>query len=588
MASPLHTPASAITPPLSSSASGPSPSSRNVTNTEIKETTTHPQDLYAQPLPSTADFEEEFRFIGDLSPEGTFLVAASPDGSTEKARQYDVGVWLSRNPLVDSSGYSRLAVKKAKSRFINSPNPLISSILLPHLEDHCLSVLPNADDLAGLTHVYLDNVHPIFPIFDFETYHYMPLDSPERILLSQTICFAASVNPASLQYLRLPGPAGLSRDDFSRSLSGAMRTSIALGLVRDKIVLVQVFALFSLFTQFSRDRQDSAEFFSRALAHGHTIGLDLKVQSNAKAEQKSVRMFCCLYALDILNASFQGRPVQMHKCDFDHKLQSCIAAQDGCFQLFLRVVILLDRIIELYPPGNSHVLEETFPSFEDLLQEVDSSNISLHLIATIEILYHTVAILSSRSAAFDGQPRSSASSTGQSLSASRVTTIVGDEYCNKLSLFPIIPYAVALSLRVSYRSLQQTKTSFFRARERKQLMSNCKILRDLGSVFASATLMAELGEHLLRKLDAQEGVTNSDSTLTHSHDEPSSVASVNGITGNPSVPSYITNSTGNGGSTYLPYDPNCFDPMSSLDIFEHFEPQLDIEAILGGLLHETP
>jgi hypothetical protein len=287
--------------------------------------------------------------------------------------------------MVESSGYSRLAVKKAKSRFITSPDPLISSILLPHLEDHCLSVLPGGDNLAGLTHVYLDNIHPIFPIVDFDTYQYMPLDSPERILLSQTICFAASVNPASMQYLRLPGVDVLSREDFSRSLSEAMRTSIALGLVRDKIVLVQVFALFSLFTQFSRDRQDSAEFFSRALAHGHTMGLHLRVQSNTETEQNSMRMFCCLYALDILNASFQGRPVQMHKRDFDHKLQSCIAAQEGCFQLFLRVVMLMDRIIELYRPGNSHVWEETFPSFEDLLQEVDPSNISMHLIGTFKM-----------------------------------------------------------------------------------------------------------------------------------------------------------------------------------------------------------
>lgn len=152
--------------------------------------------------------------------------------------------------------------------------------------------------------------------------------------------------------------------------------------------------------------------------------------------------------------------------------------------------------------------------------------------ATIEILYHTVAILSCRSASVEGHARSSASSTRQSLSASRVTTIVGDEFHNELSLFPIIPYAVALSLRVSYRSLQQTKTSFFRARGRKQLMSNCKILRELGGVFASASLMAELGEHLRRELDTQQEAANCDNHSTYSHVEPSSVASAHGIAGN--------------------------------------------------------
>ena len=120
----------------------------------------------------------------------------------------------------------------------------------------------------------------------------------------------------------------------------------------------------------------------------------------------------------------------------------------------------------------------------------------------------------------------------QSLSASRVTTIVGDEFHNELSLFPIIPYAVALSLRVSYHNLQQTKTSFFRERGRKQLMSNCRILQDLGGVFVSASVMAELGGHLLRELDAQQGAGNPDGHTSHSRFEPSSVVSAPETTGN--------------------------------------------------------
>jgi hypothetical protein len=87
-----------------------------------------------------------------------------------------------------------------------------------------------------------------------------------------------------------------------------------------------------------------------------------------------------------------------------------------------------------------------------------------------------------------------------------VTYIVGDEFHNQLSLFPIIPYAVALSLRVSWYRLQQSKAAIFQARARKQLVANCAILRELGEAFYSASLMADLGERLINELDKkQEG-----------------------------------------------------------------------------------
>ncbi|KAJ5958581.1 uncharacterized protein N7479_005731 [Penicillium vulpinum] len=545
MMSPAHTSTAAITP-LSSLSS------------KVFDTTTPPidnTDAVRKEQSPYPELEGNSRFIGDLNPEGTLLVAASPSGSTGTARQHDVGVWFSGKSSRGSGGFSRLAVKSPRSQFITSPDPLISSVFLPHLEDHCLGVLPSPDDLAGLTHIYLEHIHPVFPILDHERYQTMPSDSPEWALLSQAICFAASVSPNSIQYLHLPKMDFLSRNEFSQTLLGVIRTSLALGLVKDKTVLIQVFALVSLFTQFSGDRQESAEFFSRALAHAHTMGLHLRGQSNSKSESNSIRLFCCIYALDILNAAFHGRPMQIHARDFGRDLHSCIATQEGCFQLFLRTITLMDRVIELYRPSSNAVWEDGFPLFEDVLQKLDAPNIPMHLIVP------------------DDHSRSSTSYMRQSLSASRVTTIVGDEFRNELSLFPIVPYAVSQSLRVSYRSLQQSNTSFFRSRARRQVASNCDILRELGETYHLASLMADLGEHLLREFDAHQGSSFQTDAAVQQH---------------PELRAFSTHMTTDSQKPiYQPYHPNMFDPMSSLDIFENFEHELAIEAIVGGLSHES-
>lgn len=323
-----------------------------------------------------ARIDGESWFVGNMDPEGAFLIAASPDSNPGAIRRHDLGVWLpARN------AYSQLAVKKPRSSFISCPDPLISSVFLPYLEDQCLSVLPAPNDMAELLRIHLENIHPIFPVIDLDAYQAMPSKSPEKVLLSQSICIAASIDRDAKQYLNLPTVTN-SPADFSRSLLEAMNTSIALGLVRDKLVLIQSLSLTSLFTQFSGDRQESAELLSRAICHAHTIGLHHRCHSSTSTqkEQTSTRLFCCLYALDILNSACLGRPVQFHRQDFGRDLLLSIAAQEGCFQLFLRTILLMERAIEIYRPAENGVWKGVFPSFEDLLQEVSTStSIPMHL-----------------------------------------------------------------------------------------------------------------------------------------------------------------------------------------------------------------
>ena len=122
-------------------------------------------------------------------------------------------------------------------------------------------------------------------------------------------------------------------------------------------------------------------------------------------------------------------------------------------------------------------------------------------IATIEILYHAVAILSYRSRSSERTSRSSASYLRQSFSAGRVTSIVENEFSDQVVLFPFVPYAVSLSLSVAYREMRHNRVPIYRTRAQVDLKTNCRVLENLGRIFWSASVMADMGKVTLREID---------------------------------------------------------------------------------------
>ena len=69
----------------------------------------------------------------------------------------------------------------------------------------------------------------------------------------------------------------------------------------------------------------------------------------------------------------------MHERDLRKDLDRCFQQQEPAFRLFLEVVVLLDKVIELYRPlalsGDSPVLDWEFPAFEDIVLNCGSSHI---------------------------------------------------------------------------------------------------------------------------------------------------------------------------------------------------------------------
>lgn len=296
---------------------------------------------------SNAPKHQSSRFVGDLNPEGMFLEATASTSARASSQKGDVGIWLSSGAF-GSTGQS--------SQFITSrPPPLMDRFLLPFVREHCLSCLPPPEDLARLKHCYVKKVHAIFPVIPISDLD-SNTDHPCNVLLRQLICLAAAADPELTEHFRLQnrGPGLLSPQDFSHSLSSSIRAILETSLITDRVLHIQALIMLSLYTQptCAEEADLPAQLGGRAIHHIQTLGLHL-LRYDAPNCDDLENLFCCVWALDRINAAEYGRPCLIHERDVGADLEACIRKRPPCFRLFLSVVQWLDQVIDLYRPGPS-------------------------------------------------------------------------------------------------------------------------------------------------------------------------------------------------------------------------------------------
>lgn len=94
----------------------------------------------------------------------------------------------------------------------------------------------------------------------------------------------------------------------------------------------------------------------------------------------------------------------------------------------------------------------------------------------------------------------------RSLSADRIVDLVSSSLstsssANIIGNLPFVPYAVALSLSVSYRKMRYSKIQMYRMRGKSRFMEVVALLKTLGEVYTCARVNAGLGEAILREMD---------------------------------------------------------------------------------------
>ncbi|CAM1508879.1 Fc.00g026180.m01.CDS01 [Cosmosporella sp. VM-42] len=530
------------------------------------------------------------RFVGDLNPEGMFREATGAASAREHSQRGDVGIWLS-----STTG----GANGSASQFITSrPPPIMDQFLLPFVREHCLSCLPPDKEFRRLKRVFLQKIHPIFPVIP-EAALGGPADNPETIVLRQLACLAAASDPSVSQHLRLKnrGPDVLSCSDFSQAVSSSVRAILETSIIPDRVTHIRALVILSLYTQpTSAEEADlPAQLGGRAIHHIQTLGLHL-LRYDAPNCEELENLFCAVWAIDRINAAVYGRPCLMHERDIGANLERCIRKRPPCFRLLLSVIQWLDQVIELYRPGPSAETSDfdkiayiDLPVLEAMIVNADALNVATPLIATIETFYHAVIILSCRlprpgtlTAASTLPPPSA--NARRSLAAERIAHAVPRDH---LSPVPFVPYAVCLALSVEYRKMRHSRLPMFRARAMQAFRRNCELLRQFGDYFWSANVVAGLGERVLKEMERAATTLTKEVTPPQTDGTPTSVPSsqTNPVPQHAEMPVVTDPATLMNSASGIdhPVDFSLIDAISGQDVFGHIDPSFNLNAVEDAL-----
>lgn len=536
------------------------------------------QDIAARPQSS--------RFVGDLNPEGMFMEAAVPSVTRASSQKGDVGIWFPA------------ATTGQPSQFITSrPPPVMDSFMLPFVREHCLSCLPPEEDYARLKALFLQRVHPIFPVIP-EAALNGPTDSPSSIVLRQLACLAASSDPQATPYLRLKnkGPSPLRPSEFSSALSSSVRAILETSIIPDRVVHIQALTMLSLYTQptCAEESDLPAQLGGRAIHHIQTLGLHL-LRYDGPNFGELENLFCAVWALDRINAAVYGRPCLIHERDIGADLDACIKKRQPAFRLLLSVAQWLDKVVELYRPGPSaqvsgfdKVAYIDLPVLEAMIVDADALKVPTSLIATIETFYHAVIILSCRLPrpgtiiAASTLPPPSANAR-RSLAAERIACAV-ERDC--LSSLPFIPYAVSLALSVEYRKMRHSRLPMFRTRAMNAFKRNCDLLRSYSEHYWSARVVAGLGDGVLREMERAAN------TLAKEHSpQPAEVPPKPVVDDQDAPATQDLGPTPSGDPAAMNsnlgfenvIDFSVIDAISGQDVFGHIDPNFNLDAVEDAL-----
>ncbi|KAI6778439.1 uncharacterized protein J7T54_005345 [Emericellopsis cladophorae] len=527
-------------------------------------------------------------FVGDLNPEGMFREATGSASIHETSQKGDVGIWLSSNTAGNNNGQP--------SQFITSrPPPVMDRFLMPFVKEHCLTCLPSELDFGKLRNIFIQKIHPIFPVLPLASLD-GDIADPITIVLRQAVALATSMDQDAAPYLRLMnnGPDLMTPQDFSQAVSSSMRAILETSIIADRVLHIRAYAILSLYTQptCSEESDLPAQLGGRAVQHIQTLGLHL-LRYDAPNTNDLENLFCAVWALDKINAAMYGRPALFNERDIGANLEECIKKRSPCFRLFLLVCQWLEQVFDLYRPGPSEEnsgLEKIayidLPVLEAMIVEADALKVPSSLIATIETFYHAVIILSCRLARPGTLPAAStlpppSANARRSLAAERIACAVPRD-C--LSPVPFVPYALSLALSVEYRKMRHSRLPMFRARAMTAFRRNCAMLRNFSPYFWSAKVVAELGERVLKEMERAATNINRDATpLPLDPSEPTR-------NGNTDERGRQTKG-GTGDMAFMNVaagldnmvDFAAVDAISGQDVFGHIDPNFNLTAVEDAL-----
>lgn len=202
--------------------------------------------------------------------------------------------------------------------------------------------------------------------------------------------------------------------------------------------------------------------------------------------------------------------------------------------------------------------------------------------ASLEIFYHSVAILSAQSPAdlTSSTMPNPATNSRRSLAADRITSIISEEFAGQLSYMPFIPYGVSLSLSVSYRKMRHSKVPMFRNRGKKAFRKNILLLKSMDDMFWKSKTMVAMAEQVLNEMDKAVASLAQENGLTDLSKKADSVSQSERSQAQPEEVRALdfTHNVAEASSEW-----SLFNAVPDLDLFGHFDPTFDLGAVDAAL-----
>ncbi|KAJ9300087.1 transcriptional regulator family: Fungal Specific TF [Paecilomyces variotii] len=464
------------------------------------------------------------RFVGDLNPEAVLLGKLD---EASQVRRNRIGLWVSPSDRQDEErNIPSSGTTASRSLEPYARSPLDKGSVFLSLHQRYLAAIESCQPLPASTQehlvsIYFSKINSILPLLEEDLFLRDCSTGNVSVLLVRAMCLVGAKNEAARSHLRLKdtGPC-LTPREFCSELYKGLASAVSLEVEADRISRIQILALLSLHCEGFEGAETASMHLCHALHQAQTVGLHLSHPGRA-VDDHLARLFWCLWSLDKLHASIGGRPILMAGRDIgidkpSTKDSTCRSA----FHVWLDTADLLASVISLYRPSlhSDPAWEGDFPSFENVMGNglrdgLDSATVGSFMarvqyyldyklipIGLLELFYHAVSILSCRSGS-SGPGPSRSSLIRRDTSAACICSIMASEWARELPPLPIVPYAISLSMSVSYQQLRQGDFDISFDRAKSNMEFCCSFLEELSMYWDSANAMFRLGRRALKQIE---------------------------------------------------------------------------------------
>ncbi|KOS47700.1 hypothetical protein ACN38_g1328 [Penicillium nordicum] len=445
--------------------------------------------------------QESRRFACDSHPVATLMEQNESRLKEGRSQKGDVGAWL---------GVEESSVDQGETPVSSSRTPLGT-----HVHPDCL---PPKDCEEALVDIYFRRIHPLLPLFDEDSVRNQHRAGRLPLRLVQAICLIAAKDQGAVPFLCLgPNSNPLPLQKFSTILYTDAMQNISRRPEK-KVLAIQILALLSLHEWGSTGSEDCSLNLAQAIHHAQTMGLHLlRPDQNSGTSPRG--LFWCLWSLDRWNAAMDGRPLMIHDGDLSQRVDDVVSTFQSPFRVWLRIADKLGEVMNFYRPimKGMDQSELDLPSFEDIVEHCEAWDMPPYLLESLELVYHSVIILSTHSSGLQGRSRPRASKIRQSHSILTIASLSYNHDIREFLPFPMIGYTISLVFSVTYKQLRESRLPSARHTAISQIRLFHHCLKKMGTTWWSAAVMTRLGQRVLNNIQPtidQERSTGPDINIT--------------------------------------------------------------------------